>query len=334
MKKTIITKAATLLAFALMSGMSASALAKACTNKTNLRFQSDSAPYRIDLTNMEDYEVHSTHHEREFGGIASVEVGTTTYTSDRGNNWSGDASFISDEVYIPFIVLKKLPEFGTHTLTIAVQTNSETCSQVACNQSTSQSTCSMVVTYTEKTTPYFLNIDNLRIQQNQPVTLNYTAKDDGRDLKKVVITKDSNELKTCNSNGTSSLSCSVGFAANSLPVGNNYVQATATDSFGNSTRKAVHLFVNEPNLAPAISNITIKNNNVLMPGDDALVSFTITDQNRHSYNQLDLDTFKINAVQYKGSSHCTSSTSNITCTDVPIAATPGQGAMSFLLPSV
>ncbi|MEC4088697.1 SpvB/TcaC N-terminal domain-containing protein [Pseudoalteromonas rubra] len=330
MGKTMMTKACTWLAFALMSGMSASALAGACTDVTNLSFESgNSEPYRIDLTNMEGAEFVDNGHEREFDRIVSVKVDSTNYSGNKGDNWYGDAHFTDHETHIPFLALRKLPKFGTSTLRVVVQTRSETCSQVDCYNSTQQLECSMVVTYKQKTTPYFLDIEHNKIYSDQPVTVRYTAKDDGGDLKTVVFKKSGTHLKTCESNGASSLSCNKSYKANSLSAGNHYWTAIATDKYGNTAAKDVTFSILEPNTPPVISDITIANNHVLLPGDDALVSFSITDEDNKSYNQMDLDTFKINGIGYKGSSHCATSESEITCTNVPISATPGQGSNEF-----
>ncbi|RZM75328.1 hypothetical protein C3B51_18675 [Pseudoalteromonas rubra] len=326
MKKTIVTKAATLLAFALMSGMSASAMAGKCTDATDLSFLSDSGEYKIDLTKMEGAEYSSSEVDREFDSIGFIKIGGTEYSS---SNWTGGATYTSYETHIPYVKLKKLPGFGKHTLTVEVITMSESGCREECHKSYHEKTCTMDVTYKKKTTPSFSNIDHGNIDRNQPVTVRFTANDDGGDLKQIVIKKDDTPVKTCTNAGASKLSCNIEYNANTFSLGYHSWTATATDSDDISNSKTVSFYVLEPNIAPTISNITIKNNNVLMPGDDALVSFTIKDANTQSYNKLDLDTFTINAVQYKDSSHCTSSTSEITCTDVPIAATPGQGSNEF-----
>ncbi|TMP29542.1 hypothetical protein CWB99_08000 [Pseudoalteromonas rubra] len=330
MKKTMKTKASMVLALALISGMSASAMAGKCTNATDLSFVSGVGDYKIDLTNMVIRESYDTSgYEVTFDGITEVKIGTTTLSRE---NWAWGDSTVKDygggnRDVLPHLYLKSLPEFGKHTLHIKAMSSSE--SPQDDYDSEQEHTCTMEVTYKEKTAPVFTSIDHSNIYRNQALTVRFAASDGGGDLKKIVIKKGNKEVNKCTNSGTSSLSCNKSYKANTLSFGDHEWVAWATDKYGVLAVKSVRLRVLELNSAPTISDITIKNNNELMPGDDALVSFSITDPNTLSYNQLNLDTFKINGVSYKDSDYCEVSASSISCDEVPITATPDQGSDQF-----
>ncbi|WP_404395812.1 SpvB/TcaC N-terminal domain-containing protein [Pseudoalteromonas phenolica] len=124
--------------------------------------------------------------------------------------------------------------------------------------------------------------------------------------------------------------CEITFDLNEISSGSHTITVEARDSQypPKVVTKSYSFTVVEVNNFPQISDITVSNNRALSPGEDALVSFTITDSNVQSGNQLNLNTFRLNeSNSFLGS--CSSSATEIKCENLAVRATEEGNSNKF-----
>lgn len=124
--------------------------------------------------------------------------------------------------------------------------------------------------------------------------------------------------------------CEITFDLNEISSGSHTITVEARDSQypPKVVTKSYSFTVVEVNNFPQISDITVSNNGALSPGEDALVSFTITDSNVQSGNQLNLNTFRLNdSNSFLGS--CSSSATEIKCENLAVRATEEGNSNKF-----
>lgn len=324
MLNKIINKSKSLLALALLGGFSSTAVAGACTNESNLAFQVGET-LEIELKNMPFLYYH---HDPSGGSetldlrIDKVKRGNVEISSR--SYWSSGYEVFrsgSDDYANLILTLKGLPYKGTENLIIEASDKVESCDfGSSCTDSEEEKTCSLSVSYVDVTTPSFGSTPPQTKNRSESVTISFKAEDAGNDLEKVVIKKGSSVVHTCENNGTNTLTCNKEYSRNTLGYGEHSWTATATDRFGNHSSKTAKVTIIEENSGPKISDITVSNNGALSPGEDALVTFTITDSNEQSGNQLNLASFRLNNSNSFLRS-CSSSATEIKCENLAVQAT-------------